>query len=114
MTRELVFMFPGQSSRYPEMVSKLVRQSSACAAVVRDASEVLGRDVQVGVFLANHLHLVLAGAVTAPIFVEVGPKAVLYSLMGKQWQPGGRARTDIEGDTSAHLAALAEELGDAR
>lgn len=70
-----VFMFPGQSSRYPEMIAKCVAADAACAAVVDEASAVLGRDlaahyradnpavlatnrdVQVGVFLANHLHL---------------------------------------------------------
>jgi [acyl-carrier-protein] S-malonyltransferase len=72
-----VFMFPGQSSRYPEMIEKLTAAHAAAAAVVRHASDVLGRDlgrhyravnpeifarnrdVQVGVFLANHLHLTL-------------------------------------------------------
>lgn len=71
-----IFMFPGQSSRYPEMIDRL----SAWAH--DDAREVLGvasdvvrrdlrahyraenpdmfatnRDVQMGVFLANHIHL---------------------------------------------------------
>ena len=72
-----VFMFPGQSSRYPEMIEKVTDAHPAAAAVVRRASELLGRDldrhyraenleifarnrdVQVGVFLANHLHLTL-------------------------------------------------------
>jgi [acyl-carrier-protein] S-malonyltransferase len=75
--KSAVFMFPGQSSRYPEMIEKLTLASPQAAVVVRRASEVLGRDVaqhyraantamfarnrdvQIGVFLANHLHLVL-------------------------------------------------------
>jgi [acyl-carrier-protein] S-malonyltransferase len=69
----LVAMFPGQSSRYPEMIDKLAGDP-ACAAILAEASELLGRDlraqfrgsadvfarnqdVQVGVFLANHCHL---------------------------------------------------------
>ncbi|MEO8554753.1 MAG: ACP S-malonyltransferase [Kofleriaceae bacterium] len=68
----LVAMFPGQSSRYPEMLAKL-RGEPACARVLAEASDLLGRDlaahyrgndvfatnrdVQVGVFLANHVHL---------------------------------------------------------
>ena len=77
-----VFMFPGQSSRYPAMIEKLAREP-ACAPILARASEVLGRDlaahyrtdnagalaanrdVQIGVFLANHLHhavLTAAGA----------------------------------------------------
>lgn len=75
---EIVFMFPGQSSRYPEMIEKVTASSPECARIVRGASDVLGRDleahyradnpsvfgsnrdVQVGLFLANHLHLALA------------------------------------------------------
>jgi len=72
----LVFMFPGQSSRYPEMLERLIDLSpTANGAIVDHAAETLGRDlrrhyradnpdifatnrdVQVGVFLANHLFL---------------------------------------------------------
>ena len=80
-----IFMFPGQSSRYPEMIEKLVRTHPEAAATVDQASQLLGRDldahyraanpgvfatnrdVQVGVFLANHLHaqLLAAEGVTA-------------------------------------------------
>lgn len=80
----IVFMFPGQSSRYPEMIEKLAAEKP-CAMLIAHASHVLGRDlrahyrgdnaqafatnrdVQVGVFLANHLHLALleAAGVTA-------------------------------------------------
>jgi [acyl-carrier-protein] S-malonyltransferase len=70
----IVFMFPGQSSRYPEMIEKLTSVDGESAAIVERASTVLGRDlaahfrasnsdvlannrdVQIGVFLANHLH----------------------------------------------------------
>jgi [acyl-carrier-protein] S-malonyltransferase len=64
-----IAMFPGQSSRYPEMIDKLAALPVAARILAR-ASELLGRDlriqtfatnrdVQVGVFLANHLHLAL-------------------------------------------------------
>lgn len=72
----LVFMFPGQSSRYPEMVQRLIGLSPvANGAIVDLAADTLGRDlrrhyradnpdifatnrdVQVGVFLTNHLFL---------------------------------------------------------
>ncbi len=71
----LVFMFPGQSSRYPGMVHKIAALSRSGRARVDQASELLGRDlwahyrednadayagnqdVQIGVFLANHLFL---------------------------------------------------------
>ncbi|MDB4960386.1 MAG: malonyl CoA-acyl carrier protein transacylase [Myxococcales bacterium] len=70
-----VLMFPGQSSKCPDMIEKLASTSPESAALVARASEILGRDllahygatntamfasnrdVQVGVFLANHLHL---------------------------------------------------------
>lgn len=73
----LVFMFPGQSSRYPEMIEKITAADPDSKAIVTRASEALGRDlavqyratnpalfacnrnVQIGVFLANHLHLSL-------------------------------------------------------
>jgi len=69
-----IFMFPGQSSRYPEMIEKLTRTHAVASELVARASQVLGRDlaahyradnasvfvanrdVQVGVFLANQLH----------------------------------------------------------
>jgi len=72
--KTVVFMFPGQSSRYPEMFERLLARPEA-AAVVAEASEALGRDlrahyrhentqqfdrnrdVQVGVFVANHAYL---------------------------------------------------------
>ena len=75
----VVFMFPGQSSRYPEMIEKLAAEKP-CATLLAHASHVLGRDlrahyradnphafarnrdVQVGVFLANHLHLAVLAA----------------------------------------------------
>ena len=73
-------MFPGQSSRYPEMIEKLITEDPALARFVGEASEILGRDlaahyrasnpevlarnrdVQVGVFLANHLHAMALAA----------------------------------------------------
>ena len=68
-------MFPGQSSKYPGMIDRILEIWPAGIACVSQASEVLGRDlgalyradneqallrnrdVQVGVFLANHLHM---------------------------------------------------------
>lgn len=70
-----VFIFPGQSSRYREMLARAVAHSSAACTVVREASEILGRNlhkelapeapalfidnrsVQVGVFLVSHIYL---------------------------------------------------------
>ncbi|PRQ08010.1 ACP S-malonyltransferase [Enhygromyxa salina] len=72
----LVFMFPGQSSRYPGMLDRLVDLHRPNANLLAWASDLLGRDlaaqyhvdageaafarnvdVQVGVFLANHMFL---------------------------------------------------------
>jgi [acyl-carrier-protein] S-malonyltransferase len=71
----LVFMFPGQSSRRPDMIEKIVRQWPAGAVFVAQASDILkrdldrhfrtansqvfarNRDVQIGVFLANYLYM---------------------------------------------------------
>lgn len=72
-TMSLVFMFPGQSSRYPEMLDRITEAWVPARAIVAEASEVLGRDllgvyrerehafasnrdVQVGVFLTSYLH----------------------------------------------------------
>lgn len=71
-----ILMFPGQSSRYPAMIEDALSLAPLPnAQLIRDASDILGRDlaahyraenpaifatnrdVQVGVFLANHLHL---------------------------------------------------------
>lgn len=70
-----VFMFPGQSSRYPGMLDKLVTLHAPNVDVLDEASDVLRRDlrrhyradnplafernvdVQVGVFLANHMFM---------------------------------------------------------
>ena len=73
----LVFMFPGQTSRYPGMLDRLVELHPRNRGLLAWACEVLGRDlathyhvdngdaaftrnvdVQVGVFLANHMFLV--------------------------------------------------------
>ena len=70
----LVFMFPGQSSRYPEMISRIAKLWSPADRIIGEASQLLARDlrqhyhpankdqfscnqhVQVGVFLASYLH----------------------------------------------------------
>lgn len=74
-----VLLFPGQSSRHPAMIETLTAVDPAAAATLARASVVLGRDlgahyrsgnpavfatnrdVQVGVFLANHLRLEALG-----------------------------------------------------
>ena len=71
----LVFMFPGQSSRYPGMLDKLARLHPRAGEVLAQAADTLGRDlrshysednagafdrnvdVQLGVFVANHMML---------------------------------------------------------
>jgi len=77
----LVYMFPGQSSRYPGMLQKLTALEPKNRELLARASELLGRDlaahyrddnaaifarnrdVQIGVFLANHMFLqILDGA----------------------------------------------------
>lgn len=68
----IVFMFPGQNSRYPEMIDRQ-RHWSGCDRILQEASDVLGRDVcshycsgrpqmftrnrdvQIGVFLASYI-----------------------------------------------------------
>jgi [acyl-carrier-protein] S-malonyltransferase len=71
-----IFMFPGQSSKYPEMIDRLCAWAEEEAlGALGEASDALGRDlrahyraenpaifatnrdVQIGVFLANHIHL---------------------------------------------------------
>ncbi len=71
-----VLLFPGQSSRDPEMLERILAAWPDGAAVVAEASDILGRDlrsayhpqrgeamfadnraIQVGVFLCSHLHL---------------------------------------------------------
>src|SRR5205085_12207540 len=83
-----VFMFPGQSSLYPAMLERIMDAAPSTARpLLATASETLGRDlawhyrsvnsdifatnrdVQVGVFLTNHLHLAAleAAGVTAEL-----------------------------------------------
>ncbi len=68
----VVYMFPGQNSRYPQMIDRL-REWNGCGRILQDASDVLGRDVnahyraenpqmfsrnrdvQIGVFLAAYI-----------------------------------------------------------
>jgi len=76
MSKDIVFMFPGQSSRYPEMFERVLTLSARVNDPILDeAAEILGSDpradyladapdlfstnqsVQVGVFLTSHLHL---------------------------------------------------------
>jgi [acyl-carrier-protein] S-malonyltransferase len=76
-TPPVVFQFPGQSSRYPGMIPKLSQAGAGGRELLAEASDILGRDllchyradngqayarnrdVQVGVFLANHLLLAI-------------------------------------------------------
>ena len=71
----LVYMFPGQSSRYPTMLHKLTELHPANRDLLGAASDLLhrdlaahyqadnpdlfarNRDIQIGVFLANHMFL---------------------------------------------------------
>ncbi len=73
--KQPVFMFPGQSSCYPSMLEKLVELHAPGRQIIAEASDTLGRDiaahyrsdnpdifarnrdVQIGMFLANHLFL---------------------------------------------------------
>jgi [acyl-carrier-protein] S-malonyltransferase len=73
--RSLIFMFPGQSSVYPEMLERALTAWPWADTVIRRASDVLGwdlkrhyqssnpaiflrnQDVQLGGFLTSHLHL---------------------------------------------------------
>src|SRR5262245_11732264 len=68
----IVYMFPGQNSRYPQMIDHQ-REWDGCERILQDASDVLGRDVsahyradhqpmfshnrdvQIGVFLAAYI-----------------------------------------------------------
>jgi [acyl-carrier-protein] S-malonyltransferase len=70
---KIVYMFPGQSSRYPEMIKKLLALGTWNGELLDRAAETLGRDlrahfdprneqmfarnrdVQIGVFLANQM-----------------------------------------------------------
>jgi [acyl-carrier-protein] S-malonyltransferase len=70
----VVFMFPGQSSKYPGMIKKLMDRYALARKIISDASDVLGRnlgehfsrvdadvfsnnqDIQIGVFFASYLH----------------------------------------------------------
>lgn len=81
----LIYMFPGQSSRYPGMIPKLVELHRQNREILEAASDILGRDlgahyaadnpdayacnrdVQIAVFLANHMFLQLlsSGGVNA-------------------------------------------------
>ncbi|HZP49407.1 MAG TPA: ACP S-malonyltransferase [Vicinamibacterales bacterium] len=74
MPRTLAWIFPGQNSRYPAMIEKLIAYDRDNSHWVERASDAVGRDlgrhfradnaeafarnrdVQIGVFLANHLH----------------------------------------------------------
>lgn len=84
-------MFPGQSSKHPEMLQRIAAVAPALVEpLVEQASTVLGRDlraryapgnesafatnqdVQVGVFLANHLHLVVLRDAVADAPISLG------------------------------------------
>ena len=84
-----VFMFPGQSSRYPEMLDRIIQAWPPAYSIVDHASEVLSRDllclykggqgafdrnrdVQVGVFLASHLHYAALASAGVDAELSVG------------------------------------------
>lgn len=83
----IVFLFPGQNSRYPGMIARFATLRPQCAALLERASETLhrnlaahfdpanssqfdhNRDVQLGVFLASHMMLAAlhAEGLSAPL-----------------------------------------------
>ena len=86
----VVYMFPGQSSRYPGMLSKLSALEPRNGQLLQSASELLGRDlgrhyrednadaygcnrdVQIGVFLANHMFLQILEAAGVQAVASLG------------------------------------------
>ena len=44
------------------------------------------------------------------VFLEVGPRAVLYNLLDRKWLPNRKRKTDSSGDLCTDFAALVEEL----
>jgi [acyl-carrier-protein] S-malonyltransferase len=44
------------------------------------------------------------------VFVEVGPRAVLFNLLSRSWLPVQKRKTDSSGDLKTDFAALVEEL----
>ena len=52
----------------------------------------------------------LSGLFDDLVFVEVGPRAVLYNLLGKRWKSNPRYKTDSQDGFLASFIALTEEL----
>jgi len=46
------------------------------------------------------------------VFIEVGPRAVLFNLLSRSWLPHRKHRTDSSGDLATDFATLVEELTD--
>jgi [acyl-carrier-protein] S-malonyltransferase len=49
----------------------------------------------------------------ASVFIEVGPRGVLFSLLQKRWHAVDKHKSDSPDDLSAHLASLKDALGQA-
>jgi [acyl-carrier-protein] S-malonyltransferase len=54
----------------------------------------------------------LTGRFDNLMFVEAGPRATLYNLLGKSWKSNPRYKTDSPDDLQASFMTLAEELTD--
>ena len=52
----------------------------------------------------------VAARVPEPCFLEVGPRSVLYNMIGRGWTPGARQRTDVATDWPEHVRTIAQEL----
>jgi len=109
----LVYMFPGQSSRYPGMLQKLARLHPANQALLASSSEILGRDlgahyrednedvfatntdVQIGVFLANHMFLQILESegfnADLSLGLSLGEYNHLVHINALSWEDGLRA-----------------------
>jgi [acyl-carrier-protein] S-malonyltransferase len=55
----------------------------------------------------------LDAQVRDPVFVEVGPKRVLYDLLGRRWLARPRFATDSAEGFRGHLASVVQDLRDA-
>ena len=44
------------------------------------------------------------------VFVEVGPRAVLFNLLQKRWHSNRKFKTDVTGDIADNFSAIGREI----
>jgi len=98
---------PARRAYLPNVLARWLRDPSAA-----EITELLCRHVYQPVQWRRSIDLIADQFIDA-VFIEVGPRAVLYNLLSPRWRRVVREKTDHPEDITAAFASLVRRLRDA-